>query len=72
MTVAASPLYLVLGGELRDIGSTEFADAKKVHVVGTYCNHEEARLAWSAIARATIDDAQTRYFLIDVSGLLEA
>jgi hypothetical protein len=67
-----NPLYLVIGGELRDIGSTEFADPSKLHVVGAYADHEEAKRAWSAIARATIDDAQTRYFLIDIARLLEA
>ena len=66
-----APVYLVIGGELRDIGSAEFADPSKLHVVGTYADREEARRAWSAIARATIDDAQMRYFLIDIAGLLD-
>jgi hypothetical protein len=64
-------LHLVFGGELAHVGSTEFADPSKLHIVGIYPNYAEAHKAWSAVARATIDDAQMRYFIVHLHRLLE-
>ena len=60
------PLFLVIGGELKHVGSTEFANPSGLHLVGTFASYEDAHRAWSAVARATIDDAQMRYFLVDL------
>jgi hypothetical protein len=64
-------LHLVFGGELKHVGTTEFSDPSKLHVVGLFADPEEARKAWSAAARATIDDAQMRYFMVEITDKLE-
>jgi hypothetical protein len=59
-------LYLVFGGELKTVGSTEFQDPESLHLVGVFASYDAAHSAWSAAARATIDDAQMRYFITDL------
>lgn len=64
-------LHLVLGGDLKDTQSVEFADLSKVDVVGLYPNYAEAYAAWRAKAAATVDDAQKRYFVVHLHRLLD-
>ncbi|HEY1415454.1 MAG TPA: DUF4170 domain-containing protein [Caulobacteraceae bacterium] len=64
-------LHLVIGGELRDLGSVEFRDLSKVDLVGAYPNYEEAYRAWKAKAQATVDNAHMRYFIIHAHRLLD-
>jgi hypothetical protein len=64
-------LHLVFGGELTHSDSHEFVDASKLDIVGIYPNYAEALKAWTAKARATIDDASTRYFIVHLHRLLE-
>ena len=66
MTTQSQPLYLVFGGELTTVGSTEFQDPGDLHLVGVFSDYDSAYSAWSAAARATIDDAQMRYFITDL------
>lgn len=56
-------LHLVYGGELTASHSTEFRDPSAIHVVGIYPNYAAAYDAWKAQAQATVDQAQTRYFI---------
>jgi len=64
-------LHIVIGGELKDLSSTEFRDLSKVELVGAYPNYEEARRAWKAKAQATVDNALMRYFVIHAHRLLD-
>jgi myo-inositol-1(or 4)-monophosphatase len=64
-------LHLVIGGELRDLGSVEFRDLSNVDLVGAYPNYEEAYRAWKAKAQATVDNAHMRYFIIHAHRLLD-
>ena len=64
-------LHIVIGGELKDLSSTEFRDLKKVELVGAYGSYEEARRAWKAKAQATVDNALMRYFVIHAHRLLD-
>lgn len=64
-------LHLVLGGELKDPTSTEFADLSQVDIVGLYPNYAEAYAAWRGKAQATIDNAHVRYFVVHLHRLLE-
>ena len=64
--MTAQPLYFVFGGELTTVGSTEFRDPAELHLVGVFADYPAAHSAWSAAARATIDDAQMRYFITDL------
>jgi myo-inositol-1(or 4)-monophosphatase len=67
----AQLLHLVIGGELKDVGGTEFRDLSKVDLVGAYASHAEAHKAWKARAQATVDNALMRYFIIHAHRLLD-
>jgi hypothetical protein len=64
-------LHLVFGGELTSIDSTEFRDPSKLDIVGIFPNYETARRAWKAKAQQTVDQAQTRYFIVHMHRLLD-
>lgn len=64
-------LHLVLGGEVTDLKRIAFADLSKVHIVGLFPDYATAYSAWLTSARATIDHAQTRYFIVHLHRLLE-
>lgn len=64
-------LHLVFGGELVEIGGTEFRDLDKVDIVGVFPDYASAYAAWKAKAQATVDDAQTRYFIAHLHRLLD-
>lgn len=63
-------LHLVFGGELKRGKMDEFVNPSKLHIVGIYPNYAEALKAWTAVARATIDDASVRYFIVHLHRLL--
>lgn len=63
-------LHLVLGGELQDIDSMEFRDVAAIDVVGVFPNYESAERAWRAKAQATVDNAQTRYFIVHLHRMM--
>ncbi len=64
-------LHLVFGGELKDLEGTEFVDLKALDVVGIFPNYAEAAKAWRAAAQRTVDQAQTRYFVVHMHRLME-
>ena len=64
-------LHMVIGGELKEIGGTEFRDLKKVEWVGAYPNYAEARAAWKTRAQAPVDNALMRYFIIHAHKLMD-
>ena len=64
-------LHMVIGGELKEIGGTEFRDLKKIEWVGAYPNYAEARAVWKTRAQATVDNALMRYFIIHAHKLLD-
>ena len=64
-------LHLVFGGELDDVGSVSFKDLHKLDVVGFYPNYAAAYEAWLGKARETLDNAQTRYFIVHLHRLLD-
>ena len=64
-------LHLVFGGELTALDRIEFADTSKLDIVGIYPNYAAAHEAWLAKARATIDNAAMRYFIVHLHRLLE-
>ena len=63
--------HLVFGGELVDIGGTEFKDLSKLDIVGSYPDYAAAQAAWKAKAQATVDNAQMRYFVVHLHRLLD-
>lgn len=64
-------LHLVFGGELTELGGTEFKDLAHVDVVGVYPNYASAYVAWKAKAQQTVDNAHMRYFIVHLHRLLD-
>jgi cAMP phosphodiesterase len=64
-------LHLVFGGELESIEGVTFRDIAKLDIVGIFPNYESARRAWKAKAQQTVDQAQTRYFIVHMHRLLD-
>ena len=64
-------LHMVIGGELKELGGTEFRDLSKVEFVGAFPDYATARVAWKAKAQATVDNALMRYFIIHAHKLLD-
>jgi len=64
-------LHLVFGGELSSLEGVTFKDLSKLDVVGVFPNYATAHAAWKAKAQATVDQAQTRYFVVHLHRLLE-
>ncbi len=74
MAAAQSPnqlLHLVIGGELKSLGSVEFKDLNAVDIVGIFPNYAQAHVAWKAAAQRTVDNAQVRYFVVHLHKLLD-
>lgn len=64
-------LHLVIGGELSSLDGVTFKDLDKVDLVGVFPNYAAAHTAWKAKAQATVDQAQTRYFIVHLHRLLD-
>ena len=64
-------LHLVFGGELSELGSTEFRDLNRLEIVGIYPNYATAYAAWKAKAQQTVDNAHMRYFIVHLHRLLD-
>ena len=64
-------LHLVFGGELSSLDEINFKNLKDLDIVGIYPNFSEAKKAWAAKAQATVDNAQTRYFIVHLHRLLD-
>ena len=63
-------LHLVFGGELTDLGGTEFKNLDQLDMVGIYPNYATAHAAWKAKAQQTVDNAHMRYFIVHLHRLL--
>jgi hypothetical protein len=64
-------LHLVIGGPLSGLNSTEFKDLNAVDIVGVYPNYKAAYDVWKQKAQMTVDDAETRYFIVHLHRLLD-
>ena len=64
-------LHLVFGGRLKDTQSREFENIDELDIVGMFPNYAEALAAWRGKAQSTIDDAETRYFIVHLHRLLD-
>jgi hypothetical protein len=64
-------LHLVFGGELTELGGSEFKDLEKVDYVGVYPNYASAHAAWKAKAQQSVDNAHMRYFIVHLHRLLD-
>jgi hypothetical protein len=64
-------LHLVFGGELKNLGGTEFKNLDKLDIVGIYPNYATAYAAWKAKAQQTVDNAHMRYFIVHMHRLMD-
>ncbi|WP_127144783.1 DUF4170 domain-containing protein [Pelagibacterium montanilacus] len=64
-------LHLVIGGEMSGLDAIEFQDLDKVDIVGVFPNYKAAYDVWKQKAQMTVDDAQTRYFIVHLHRLLD-
>lgn len=64
-------LHLVFGGEMDSPESVRFKDLSKLDIVGIYPDYKSALAAWRAVAQATVDNAEMRYFVVHLHRLLE-
>ena len=64
-------LHLVFGGELENVEGVRFADLAALDIVGIFPNYKTAYDAWKAKAQATVDSAETRYFIVHLHRLLD-
>ena len=64
-------LHLVFGGELTELGGSEFKDLDKIDIVGMFPNYASAYVAWKAKAQQTVDNAHMRYFIVHLHRLLD-
>jgi hypothetical protein len=64
-------LHLVFGGELKSLESHEFRDPATLDIVGLFPDYASAERAWRAKAQATVDSAQTRYYIVHLHRLIE-
>lgn len=71
MTDGKQLLHLVFGGELKEIGGSDFKDPATLDLVGIYPNYAAAYDAWLRKARETIDNAQMRYVIVHLHRLLD-
>jgi Domain of unknown function (DUF4170) len=69
--MAKQLLHLVFGGKLTELDENTFADLEKLDIVGIFPNYETAYKAWRGAAQRTVDDAQTRYFIVHLHRLLD-
>jgi hypothetical protein len=64
-------LHVVVGGEVKCIGSHVFSDLAQLEFVGVYPNYADAHQAWRSKAQLTADNALMRYFIIHAHRLLD-
>ncbi|SJZ96430.1 DUF4170 domain-containing protein [Consotaella salsifontis] len=64
-------LHLVFGGELKSVTGVEFADLSQIDIVGIFPDYASAFKAWQGKAHQTVDNAQTRYFIVHLHRLLD-
>lgn len=64
-------LHLVFGGELTSLAEIEFRDLPRLDIVGIFPSYAAAHAAWKAKAQSTVDQAQTRYFIVHLHRLLD-
>lgn len=64
-------LHIVIGGELKDVTDVEFEDLSQIDFVGAFPSYKEAYDAWKGAAQRTVDNAETRYFILHAHKLLD-
>lgn len=61
--------YMVYGGEMSDVAAREFKDNDAIDIVGIFNDYEEAFAAWRGAAQKSVDNAQVRYFIVQIDDI---
>ncbi|MBB5073436.1 hypothetical protein HNQ69_000557 [Bartonella callosciuri] len=64
-------LYLVFGGELKNLNSNQFKNIDDLDVVGIFPDYKSAQETWQAKAQSSVDNALQRYYILDLHRLLD-
>ncbi|MEL7545706.1 MAG: DUF4170 domain-containing protein [Pseudomonadota bacterium] len=64
-------LHIVIGGALKDVSGVEFSDLSEIDFVGAFPNYKAAYDAWKNASHRTVDNAETRYFILHAHRLLD-
>ena len=66
-------LFAAAAGHGASVNGTAIraSEGSKLDIVGIYPNYAAAYVAWKAKAQQTVDDAQTRYFIVHLHRLLD-
>jgi hypothetical protein len=64
-------LHLVFGGELARLDGVDFRDVAGLDIVGIFPSRVAAEAAWKGAAQRTVDNALTRYFVVDLRELID-
>lgn len=70
-TTSKQLLHLVMGGRVKNPQTLEFADTKKIEIVGIFPTYAAALEAWRGAAQRTVDDAEMKYVIVHLHRLLE-
>lgn len=58
------PLFLVIGGEVKDPRGSEFVDLDRIDVRGVFPDYDKAFAAWRGAAQETVDNAFIKYMIV--------
>ncbi len=61
--------YLVYGGEMADLTGRRFKDPDNFEIVGIYSNYDDALKAWRGAAQRTVDNAEVRFFIVEIKDI---
>ena len=69
--IRSRQLLHLVSGELERLDDVAFKGVGNLDIVGIYPNYAAAYAAWKAKAQQTVDQAQTRYFIVHLHRLLD-
>ena len=69
--MSRSLLHLVFGGEVVDPRGMEFANVKKLDIVGIFPTYAEAFKAWRGASQRHVDQANVKYVVVHLHRLLD-
>ena len=66
-----SKMHLVFGGRVSDPRTLDFVDLANIDILGIFPDFHSAEAAWRGAAQRTVDDAEIKYVIVHLHGLLE-
>lgn len=63
---AQTTLYLVFGGTVRDSAGLDYVDPAAIDTIGYFATYDEAFRAWQGASQRRVDEANTKYIIVEV------